>query len=310
MTPTVSVVIATYNRSQVLRHAIQSVRDSSLTDWELIVVGDACTDDTAECVASFGDRRIRFVNMPHRRGDQSGPNNHGVTLARGRYIAFLNHDDLYLPDHLATCVAELDRSRADFVWTPCAIARHKPDPLPGERLCSFTLAGVPPATGYSPLWFCSASSWMFRRDLTERVEPWPSGDQTYVLPSQVWLFRVWRSGATLRFVPAVGVIVLPAGTLPGSYTRRESPEHEWLVRWFKDEPRYRELILEEAAISGVMQSITDDYRAPFQALKQQLLRPIQRLLTAAGVHPRVLRMAVIGRPGAIIRNHQRITGAR
>ena len=56
--PTVSVVIATYNQSQVLRHSIQSVRDSSFTAWELLVVGDACTDDTAECVASFELQRL------------------------------------------------------------------------------------------------------------------------------------------------------------------------------------------------------------------------------------------------------------
>ena len=91
-----------------MRHAIESVRNSRFADWELIVVGDACTDDTAACVAAFGDPRIRFVNLPERCGDQSGPNNHGVALSRGRYVAFLNHDDFYLPDHLATCVAALD----------------------------------------------------------------------------------------------------------------------------------------------------------------------------------------------------------
>jgi len=57
VTPTVSIIIATYNRSRVLRHAIESVRNSRFADWELIVVGDACTDDTAACVAAFGDPR-------------------------------------------------------------------------------------------------------------------------------------------------------------------------------------------------------------------------------------------------------------
>jgi glycosyltransferase involved in cell wall biosynthesis len=95
--PTVSVIIATYNRSQTLRHAVQSVCNSSFSDWELIVVGDACTDDTAQCVSSFDDPRIRFVNLPSRCGHQAGPHNHGLALARGRYVAFLNHDDFYFP---------------------------------------------------------------------------------------------------------------------------------------------------------------------------------------------------------------------
>ena len=50
-TPLVSIVLATYNRSAILAHAIESVRGSTLDHWELIVVGDCCTDDTAAVVA-------------------------------------------------------------------------------------------------------------------------------------------------------------------------------------------------------------------------------------------------------------------
>ena len=99
--PRVSVVTATYNRSHILRHSIASVIAQRLTDWELIVVGDACTDDTADVVASFDDPRIRYHALAANVGEQSGPNNEGVALARGEMIAFLNHDDLWLPDHLA-----------------------------------------------------------------------------------------------------------------------------------------------------------------------------------------------------------------
>ena len=67
---TVSVVMATYNRPRALRLAVASVRAQTFTDWELIVVGDACTDETAEVVAGFGDARIRFVNLPVRCGEQ------------------------------------------------------------------------------------------------------------------------------------------------------------------------------------------------------------------------------------------------
>src|SRR5581483_1041903 len=87
----VSVVIATFNRSNVLRFAIESVRWQTYPDWELIVVGDCCTDDTEEVVRSFNDPRVRFVNLPRNHGEQSVPNNFGCDLAQGEYIAFLNH---------------------------------------------------------------------------------------------------------------------------------------------------------------------------------------------------------------------------
>jgi glycosyltransferase involved in cell wall biosynthesis len=212
--PVVSVIIATYNRSQPLRHAIQSVCNSSLSDWEIIVVGDACTDDTAQCVSSFNDPRIRLVNLPNRCGDQSGPNNHGLTLSRGRYVAFLNHDDLYLPGHLAKCVAELESSGADLVWVPCAIARAKAGPA-GDWPFSFVLQGVSSTFEYSPLAVYFTSSWVFQRGLADRVGPWRSPDKLYVAPSQDWLFRAWHSGATLRFLPSITVIVVPAGGAAG-----------------------------------------------------------------------------------------------
>lgn len=61
--PKVNIIVATYNRSNVLVHAIESVKCSTPTEWEMLVVGDACTDDTAEVVAGFHDTRIRFVNL-------------------------------------------------------------------------------------------------------------------------------------------------------------------------------------------------------------------------------------------------------
>ncbi len=76
----ISVVTATYNRSNVLFYAISSLIRSTFEDWELIIVGDACTDDTREVVAGFADSRIRFYNLAENFGDQSGPDNSGRTV--------------------------------------------------------------------------------------------------------------------------------------------------------------------------------------------------------------------------------------
>ena len=75
----VSVIIATFNRSNVLKIALQTLRWQTYEHWEAWVIGDCCTDDTEAVVASFNDDRIHFYNLPENFGEQSGPNNEGVS---------------------------------------------------------------------------------------------------------------------------------------------------------------------------------------------------------------------------------------
>jgi Glycosyl transferase family 2 len=105
--PLITVITATYNWSSVLRYAIRSVLWQTLQDFEMLVIGDGCTDDSAEVVASFHDRRLRWHNLPENSGHQSVPNNTGLAMARGKYVAYLGHDDLWHPTHLANLVNEL-----------------------------------------------------------------------------------------------------------------------------------------------------------------------------------------------------------
>ena len=310
MTPTVSVIIATYNRSGVLRHAIESVRNSRFSDWELIVVGDHCTDDTAECVAAFDDPRIRFDNLTERCGDQSGPNNRGIALSRGRYVAFLNHDDFHLPDHLATCVAALEAGGADLVWVPCAIARLKAG-SPDGRPVTFTLESVPHNGVYDPLASYYASVWVFRRELADQVGPWRLPTEMFVVPSQDWLFRAWRAGARLQFLPSVGVVVVSAGAKRDSYRSRESAEHEFLAQWFRDDPHYREKILEEAAINEAAKFLlVRRHSKLFWLVRCALARPVYALLLKAGIHPGSAAMMLnYGGRGGFVRYLRRFTGA-
>lgn len=100
MPPTVSVIIPTYNYSNVLRCAIESVLLQTLQDFELIVVGDGCTDDSEDVVKSFDDPRVQWHNLPQNYGNQGPANRTGLEMARGEYIAYLGHDDLWLRDHL------------------------------------------------------------------------------------------------------------------------------------------------------------------------------------------------------------------
>lgn len=246
--PLVSIVTATYNRSNVLRLAIESVLRSTFADWELIVVADACTDDTADVVTAFGDPRVRFASLPDNCGDQSGPNNVGVGLARGRYVAFLSHDDLWFPDHLATSVATIERTGADLVFSGTAIALPV-DAAALERGAWRFEVVAPPAAGYVPWVYTPASAWLVRRELAERIGRWRNRRECWAEPSQDWLFRAWKARTDLRFSGAIDVLAVPSGARRDSYRNRDVAEHEFWVRQMTGNPRFRERMLEAAAIN-------------------------------------------------------------
>src|SRR5437016_9652361 len=95
--PTVSVIIPTFNRSKLVVNAIQSVLCQTYLDYEIIVVDDGSTDDTAEALRPYMDR-IRYVYQPNLGA--SAAQNRGVQLARGKWISILASDDLWLPTKL------------------------------------------------------------------------------------------------------------------------------------------------------------------------------------------------------------------
>ncbi|GBD39772.1 UDP-Glc:alpha-D-GlcNAc-diphosphoundecaprenol beta-1,3-glucosyltransferase WfgD [bacterium HR37] len=98
--PEVSVIIPTYNRAGFLRSAIRSVLNQTFQDFEIIVVDDGSIDCSAkEVVNEFRDPRIRYIRHEVNRGG-SAARNTGIKASRGRYIAFLDDDDEWLPEKL------------------------------------------------------------------------------------------------------------------------------------------------------------------------------------------------------------------
>jgi glycosyltransferase involved in cell wall biosynthesis len=93
----VSVIIPTYNRAAVLREAIESVLSQSYTQFELIVVDDGSTDATAELLLQYGEK-VSVLHTGH--GGPSAARNCGIAVARGSHIAFLDSDDVWLPEKL------------------------------------------------------------------------------------------------------------------------------------------------------------------------------------------------------------------
>ena len=104
----VSVILPVHNRADVLPRAIDSVLAQELTDFELVVVDDGSSDESADIAASYHDARIRLVRLDRNRGGNVA-RNEGIRAASAPLIAFLDSDDRYLPNKLARVVAEFDR---------------------------------------------------------------------------------------------------------------------------------------------------------------------------------------------------------
>jgi hypothetical protein len=231
--PRVSVILATYNWSEVLRYAIASALGQSFRDFELLVIGDACTDDSAAVAASFGDPRVRWHNLPRNSGSQVGPNNAGLELARGEYVAYLGHDDLWYPTHLASLTAALDRSGADLAY---AVAI-----LYGPRE-----SGVRAVTGLweprpdEPLRPIPPSSLMVRREVAVRVGPWKD-HRTIRLPHDYeFLLRIWEQRRSFVATRRLSVFKLTAAWRPDAYRIRACDEQAECLRRIETEPDFRE----------------------------------------------------------------------
>jgi glycosyltransferase involved in cell wall biosynthesis len=110
--PLVSILVATYNRANLIGIALASVQKQSYKNWELIVIDDASTDDTQKIVASFiqNDPRIRYVRQAQNVGIARNRNT-GLTEAKGEFVAVLDSDDIWTDtDKLAKQVAFLQKN--------------------------------------------------------------------------------------------------------------------------------------------------------------------------------------------------------
>lgn len=125
--PTVSIILPTYNRAAFLPEALASIRAQTFTDWELIIVDDGSTDETKDLIARLTadvPQQVYYLYQ-HNQGAY-GARNTGLDHAAGKYVAFYDSDDQWLPHHLARCVAALDEHRdVDWVYGACRIVDQR-----------------------------------------------------------------------------------------------------------------------------------------------------------------------------------------
>jgi glycosyltransferase involved in cell wall biosynthesis len=165
MTPAITVAISTYNWSSALRCAIRSVLLQTVQDFEVLIVGDGCTDDSAAVVAEFGDNRLRWHNLDRNYTTQAAPNNFANENATAEWLAYLGHDDIWYPTHLeAVLRAARDASTAMitsvmFLYGP-----------PGSGMRG--LAGVFPTGSIGPTDFVPPSALAHSRAISSAGVRW------------------------------------------------------------------------------------------------------------------------------------------
>ena len=95
----VSIIMPSWNTARFIRESIDSVRNQTYTNWELLIVDDCSTDNTDEIVASYSDERIRYFKNKKNSG-AALTRNRALREARGEWIAVLDSDDLWTPEKL------------------------------------------------------------------------------------------------------------------------------------------------------------------------------------------------------------------
>lgn len=114
--PRVSVIIPTYNRGRFILEAIDSVLSQEYPNFELLVIDDGSTDNTAAVVGAIDDPRLRYIQQDNR--GRSNARNRALSLARGAFITFLDSDDLYLPSKISLQVQYLlDNPETGMIYT-------------------------------------------------------------------------------------------------------------------------------------------------------------------------------------------------
>lgn len=229
-TPLVSVCVPTYNRGQILiERAVTSVLSQTYTNLELIVVGDHCTDNTVELISKIKDPRLRFYNLPNRIRKYpqtvenhwlvggAVPANKAMELARGQWIARVDDDDTWSPDHLEVLLRAAQQNQYEFVSGLYVEERFgEQKVVDGVRaMDSYYTGGKACSKDNSPK-IGGVSTWFYRsylRFMKYNIECWRKNW------NRVWDVdlsqRIYKAGVRMGFLDQVVTYVLPR---PGETT--------------------------------------------------------------------------------------------
>lgn len=164
--PLVSVVMPSYNAASYLDEAISSVVRQTITDWELIVIDDCSADASFDLARTWAERDGRITAV--RNDVNSGvakTRNRGIDMARGQYIAFLDSDDIWMPEKLERQLARMKDADAQIGYCSYAIMDEAGNPARGDYL-------VKPTARYEDILkenYIQCSAMLIRADVLKTI---------------------------------------------------------------------------------------------------------------------------------------------
>ena len=237
--PRVSAIIPTYNRKAFVLEAVASVLAQGYGDYELIVVDDGSEDGTGEALRRYGGQ-VRYTYQDNN--GVSSARNHGLELAEGEFIAFLDSDDLWLPEKLGVQVAVMDEHpEAQICYTDEIWIRRGVRVNPRKRHAKYSGEIYPQCL---PLCIISPSSALMRRGLFEEVGTF---DPSFPVCEDYDLWLRVTARFPVFFIPQQ--LIVKRGGHPGQLSQRG---------WGNDRYRVRALvkILETGAVTPQMRELT------------------------------------------------------
>ena len=228
--PLVSVCVPTYNRSALLvERAVASVLSQTYQNLELVIVGDHCTDDTEEALAKISDPRLRFENLPARVRKYpqtvenhwfvggAAPANRAMQLARGKWIARIDDDDIWTSDHIEKLLAFAQSGEFEFVSSQYVAERDgKQEVIDGSRALDTYYTGKPSLPDDTSPKIGGVQTWLYRsylRFMNYNMDCWrKSWNKVWDVDLAV---RIHGAGTRMGFLDEVTAYILPR---PGEQT--------------------------------------------------------------------------------------------
>jgi glycosyltransferase involved in cell wall biosynthesis len=264
--PVVSIIIATFNSHETLKFAIKSIINQDYPNFEILIIGDCCNDNSEELVNSFLDKRLIWKNLAKNSGSQSLPNSEGMRMAKGKYIAFLGHDDIWFPNHLSTLIESIETNSADFVYCLSVLLSPTLNHSTVGQKNDFSELAFTNGTAHIP-----PSSWLFKKEIYATCGDWINPSETYLPIDVEYLKRIVSRNYKISFADSVFIAKFPSPWWQLYSKKNDFPQEKYFSLIQSNKETAANVILKECADAfGQKYSYLHSIREAFRILIKSL----------------------------------------